>query len=232
MSRPMPMHGRPLRQYPLRQVHRVQPGDEGRVDQARLPSSSPPRSRRCAALWPRKNRNCRNTASARSCITCSGEDSTVVQKLSDLNGAYTAAQIERINREATYRELKGKTYDNYSDVRASSLIQGLKQEYSATRIGDQEKIADLPGLLPRNAAPAIPAGRVCRSASTSETADIARKVAQSGRGRVPGGAEKGKLPDGTAQPAEGERGLQQRQRHLLQQPEDRSGKHAPSCSIS
>jgi polysaccharide biosynthesis transport protein len=60
-----------------------------------------------------------------------GQDSTVVQKLSDLNGAYTAAQIERVNREATYRELKGKTYENYSDVRASSLIQNLKQEYSS-----------------------------------------------------------------------------------------------------
>lgn len=59
-----------------------------------------------------------------------GEDSTVVQKLSDLNSAYTAAQIERINREATYRELKGTAYENYSDVRSSTLIQGLKQEYS------------------------------------------------------------------------------------------------------
>ncbi len=92
-----------------------------------------------------------------------GEDSTVVQKLSDLNGAYTAAQIERINREAIYRELKGKPFDNYSDVRASTLIQGLKQEYSDPRIGDQEKVADLPGLLPRDAAPALPAGRAAEA---------------------------------------------------------------------
>ncbi|MBN2346093.1 MAG: polysaccharide biosynthesis tyrosine autokinase, partial [Candidatus Aminicenantes bacterium] len=35
------------------------------------------------------------------------------------------------NREATYRELKGKAYDNYSDVRSSALITSLKQEYSA-----------------------------------------------------------------------------------------------------
>lgn len=60
-----------------------------------------------------------------------GEDSTVVQKLSDLNSAYTAAQIERINKEAIYRELKGKPFDNYPDVRVNSLIQGLKQEFSA-----------------------------------------------------------------------------------------------------
>ena len=60
-----------------------------------------------------------------------GSDSTVVQKLSDINTAFTQAQIERINREATYRELKGTAYDNYSEVRASSLVQNLKQEYSA-----------------------------------------------------------------------------------------------------
>ncbi|MCX6554660.1 MAG: polysaccharide biosynthesis tyrosine autokinase [Candidatus Aminicenantes bacterium] len=60
-----------------------------------------------------------------------GQDSTVVQKLSDLNGAYTTAQIERVNREATFRELKGTAIDNYSDVRGSTLITGLKQEYSA-----------------------------------------------------------------------------------------------------
>ncbi len=53
-----------------------------------------------------------------------GEDSTVVQKLSDLNGAYTAAQIERINKEAIYRELKGKSFDNYSDVRAIPWSRG------------------------------------------------------------------------------------------------------------
>ena len=60
-----------------------------------------------------------------------GDNSTVVQKLSDLNSAFTGAQIERVNREATYRELKGKAYDTFSDVRASTLITSLKQEYSA-----------------------------------------------------------------------------------------------------
>jgi capsular exopolysaccharide synthesis family protein len=60
-----------------------------------------------------------------------GEDSTVVQKLSDLNGAYTEAQIERINKESIYRELKGKPFDSYPDVRVNTLIQGLKQEFSS-----------------------------------------------------------------------------------------------------
>lgn len=60
-----------------------------------------------------------------------GQDSTVAQKFSDLNSAFTTAQIERANREATYRELRDKPYDTFAEVRASSLITSLKQEYSS-----------------------------------------------------------------------------------------------------
>jgi len=104
-----------------------------------------------------------------------GEDSTVVQKLSDLNSAYTAAQIERINREATYRELKGTAYENYSDVRSSTLIQGLKQEYS-TRESEIKKKSQI-------FQDSYPEMQRLRSQQEglqkrieSETADIARKV--------------------------------------------------------
>jgi len=104
-----------------------------------------------------------------------GEDSTVVQKLSDLNGAYTAAQIERINREATYRELKGKSYENYSEVRNSTLVQGLKQEYS-TRESEIKKKSQI-------FQDSYPEMQRLRSQQEglqkrieSETADIARKV--------------------------------------------------------
>jgi len=104
-----------------------------------------------------------------------GEDSTVVQKLSDLNSAYTAAQIERINREATYRELKGTSYENYSDVRSSTLIQGLKQEYS-TRESEIKKKSQI-------FQDSYPEMQRLRSQQEglqkrieSESADIARKV--------------------------------------------------------
>ena len=104
-----------------------------------------------------------------------GEDSTVVQKLSDLNSAYTAAQIERINREATYRELKGKSYENYSEVRNSTLVQGLKQEYS-TRESEIKKKSQI-------FQDSYPEMQRLRSQQEglqkrieSETADIARKV--------------------------------------------------------
>jgi succinoglycan biosynthesis transport protein ExoP len=104
-----------------------------------------------------------------------GEDSTVVQKLSDLNGAYTAAQIERINKESIYRELKGKPFDNYPDVRVNSLIQGLKQEFSARESEIKKKSQIFQDSYPemqrlRSQQEGL------QKRIESETADIARKV--------------------------------------------------------
>jgi succinoglycan biosynthesis transport protein ExoP len=103
-----------------------------------------------------------------------GEDSTVVQKLSDLNGAYTAAQIERINKESIYRELKGKPFDNYPDVRVNSLIQGLKQEFSARESEIKKKSQIFQDSYPemqrlRSQQEGL------QKRIESETADIARK---------------------------------------------------------
>jgi succinoglycan biosynthesis transport protein ExoP len=103
-----------------------------------------------------------------------GEDSTVVQKLSDLNGAYTAAQIERINKESIYRELKGKPFDNYPDVRINSMIQGLKQEFSARESEIKKKSQIFQESYPEmQRLRSQQEGLQKRIAS--ETADIARK---------------------------------------------------------
>lgn len=104
-----------------------------------------------------------------------GEDSTVVQKLSDLNGAYTAAQIERINKESIFRELKGKPFDNYPDVRINSMIQGLKQEFSARESEIKKKSQIFQDSYPemqrlRSQQEGL------QKRIESETADIARKV--------------------------------------------------------
>ncbi len=104
-----------------------------------------------------------------------GEDSTVVQKLSDLNGAYTAAQIERINKESIFRELKGKPFDNYPDVRINSLIQGLKQEFSARESEIKKK-----SQIYQDSYPEMQRLRSqqegLQKRIESETADIARKA--------------------------------------------------------
>lgn len=60
----------------------------------------------------------------------SREDSTIVEKFSDLNKAYTDAQINRINKEAVYEELKGTSYENFPEVKKSQLISSLKSNYS------------------------------------------------------------------------------------------------------
>jgi polysaccharide biosynthesis transport protein len=104
-----------------------------------------------------------------------GEDSTVVQKLSDLNTAYTTAQIERINKESIYRELKDKPFDTYSDVRVNSLIQGLKQEFSARESEIKKKSQIFQDSYPemqrlRSQQEGL------QKRIDSETADIARKA--------------------------------------------------------
>jgi capsular exopolysaccharide synthesis family protein len=104
-----------------------------------------------------------------------GEDSTVVQKLSDLNGAYTSAQIERINKESIYLELKGKPFDNYPDVRVNTLIQGLKGEFSARESEIKKKSQIFQDSYPemqrlRSQQEGL------QKRIDSETADIARKA--------------------------------------------------------
>ena len=104
-----------------------------------------------------------------------GEASTVVQKLSDLNGAYTAAQIERINKESIFRELKDKPFDNYPDVRVSSTIQGLKQEYSARESEIKKKSQIFQDSYPEMQRLRSQQEGLQKRIAV-ETADIARKV--------------------------------------------------------
>jgi len=61
----------------------------------------------------------------------SRQDSTVVEKFSDLSKAYTNAQINRINKEAIYEELKGMTFENYPQVKKDQLVSSLKNTYSS-----------------------------------------------------------------------------------------------------
>ncbi len=64
----------------------------------------------------------------------SREDSTVVEKFSDLNKAYTDAQINRINKEAVYEELKRTAFENFPEVKKSQLIGTLKSNFSALEV--------------------------------------------------------------------------------------------------
>jgi capsular exopolysaccharide synthesis family protein len=78
----------------------------------------------------RKEKEMHKYSNRKELFYTSNKDSTVVKKFSDLNQAYTDAQIERINKEALYQELKGMSYDSFPQVTRSQLIDNLKNTYS------------------------------------------------------------------------------------------------------
>lgn len=69
----------------------------------------------------------------------SGRESTVVEKFSDLNKAFTQAQIERINRESSYNQLRGLKYEEYPVVQQNPVINGLKSTFSNLESDYQRK---------------------------------------------------------------------------------------------
>lgn len=76
---------------------------------------------------------------SRELFYVSSDDSTVVEKFSDLNKAYTNAQIDRINKEAAYEELKSMRFENFPQVKESALISNLKNTYSSLESEYQKK---------------------------------------------------------------------------------------------
>ena len=60
----------------------------------------------------------------------SNEENAIIGKYSDLNTAYTNAQIEKVNKESIYKELKNKKYESYPEILNSVLIGNLKNSYS------------------------------------------------------------------------------------------------------
>ncbi|UCH97771.1 MAG: polysaccharide biosynthesis tyrosine autokinase, partial [Candidatus Aminicenantes bacterium] len=64
----------------------------------------------------------------------SDKETTVMDKLAELNKAFASAQVYRINKEAIYRELKGKNFENYPEVRTNPLIQDLKKQHSSVEV--------------------------------------------------------------------------------------------------
>jgi len=69
----------------------------------------------------------------------SDKESTVLSKFADLNSAYTQAQIERINAESAYRELRGLSVDSLPQSVSNSLIQSLKTQYTNMKNEYEEK---------------------------------------------------------------------------------------------
>ncbi|TET66882.1 MAG: hypothetical protein E3J56_13710, partial [Candidatus Aminicenantes bacterium] len=69
----------------------------------------------------------------------SDKGSTVISKLTDVLDAYTQAQIDRINKEAVYRELKDLDVDLLPHFVKNPMIQNLKTEYTRMKNEYEEK---------------------------------------------------------------------------------------------
>ncbi|MHA2052190.1 MAG: GumC family protein [Candidatus Hodarchaeales archaeon] len=69
----------------------------------------------------------------------SDTENTTVTKLADLNAAYTQAQIDRINAEAVYRELKDLKKGYLPQFVNSPVIQDLITEYTRIKNEYEEK---------------------------------------------------------------------------------------------
>jgi capsular exopolysaccharide synthesis family protein len=71
-----------------------------------------------------------------------GEDTTVINKLQQLNNEYTNTQINRVNKETEYRELKNKPFTDYPEVLKNPVINDLKNRYSRLE-GEYKKKSEL-----------------------------------------------------------------------------------------
>jgi len=87
----------------------------------------------------RKERELQEYSKRKELFYLSGEETTVVEKFADLNKAFTEAQIYRINKEAVYREMKDKSFENYPEVRTNQLVQNLKKEHSEVEVEYKRK---------------------------------------------------------------------------------------------
>jgi capsular exopolysaccharide synthesis family protein len=77
-----------------------------------------------------KEEELQNYSKSKDLYYLNNEENVEVGKFSDLNRAYTEAQINRINREAVYRELNRKEFEDYPAVRNDQLINQLKSNYA------------------------------------------------------------------------------------------------------
>ncbi len=67
------------------------------------------------------------------------KESTVVNKFSEVNSAFTEAQIDRFKKEAVYRELKSLDVDTLPESVSNETIQTLKSTYAQVKSEYEEK---------------------------------------------------------------------------------------------
>lgn len=69
-------------------------------------------------------------SSKKSIIALSDKETTMLEKLGDLNRALTEAQIERVRKESLYKQIASAKADSLQDVSGSEVFKRLKEDYA------------------------------------------------------------------------------------------------------
>jgi capsular exopolysaccharide synthesis family protein len=76
-----------------------------------------------------KQREMQKYGAEKNIIALSNTETTIIEKLGELNKALTAAQIDRLRKEAYYNEIKKASPDNIPEAMTNVLIQNLREDY-------------------------------------------------------------------------------------------------------
>jgi polysaccharide biosynthesis transport protein len=87
----------------------------------------------------RKEEDLQKYGTEKNLLYLSGDESTVVNKFSDVATALTTAQIERYAKESVYRELRNLSVDALPESVSNPTIQALKTQYSQVKSEYDEK---------------------------------------------------------------------------------------------
>jgi capsular exopolysaccharide synthesis family protein len=87
-----------------------------------------------------KERELQDYSKGKDLFYLNDEESAVVNTFSDLNTAYTQAQIDRIQFRAAFEELESLIVDSLPQFVENKLIQDLKTEYTQIKNEYEEKI--------------------------------------------------------------------------------------------
>jgi len=87
----------------------------------------------------RKEETLQKYGEEKKLLFLSDKESTVVNKFSDVNTAFTEAQIDRYKKEAQFRELRDINIDALPESVTNPVIQALKASYSQARSEYDEK---------------------------------------------------------------------------------------------
>jgi len=86
-----------------------------------------------------KEENLQKYGEEKKLLFLNDKESTVVNKFSDVNSAFTEAQIDRFKKEALYRELKGLNINALPESVNNPVIQALKASYGQAKSDYEEK---------------------------------------------------------------------------------------------